>query len=75
MTLVTAYAALYDVTPVWHPFVGPRAGMGGYFDASGGSGHGFKIAPAIGAELADWILSGCAKPDSGASASCSCGDL
>jgi glycine/D-amino acid oxidase-like deaminating enzyme len=55
---VSAYTALYDVTPDWYPFVGPRAGLEGYYDASGGSGHGFKIAPAIGAELARWILSG-----------------
>ena len=64
MTLISSYAALYDVTPDWYPFVGPRAEIAGYFDASGGSGHGFKIAPAIGAELAGWILTGApAKPD------------
>ena len=53
-----AYCALYDVTPDWMPFVGPRAGIAGYFDASGGSGHGFKIGPAIGRELAHWIATG-----------------
>jgi sarcosine oxidase subunit beta len=58
MRLVSAYTALYDVTPDWYPFVGPRAGLEGYYDASGGSVHGFKIAPAIGAEHAPWILSG-----------------
>ena len=26
MKLIEAYAALYDVTPDWYPFVGPRAG-------------------------------------------------
>lgn len=56
MKLIEAYAALYDVTPDWYPFVGPRAGLAGYADFSGGSGHGFKIAPAIGRELADWLL-------------------
>lgn len=56
MKLIEAYAALYDVTPDWYPFVGPRAGIAGYADFSGGSGHGFKIAPAIGRELADWLL-------------------
>jgi glycine/D-amino acid oxidase-like deaminating enzyme len=56
MKLIEAYAALYDVTPDWYPVVGPRAGIGGYADFSGGSGHGFKIAPAIGKELADWLL-------------------
>jgi sarcosine oxidase subunit beta len=58
MKLIEAYAALYDVTPDWYPFVGPRSGIAGYADFSGGSGHGFKIAPAIGRELADWLLTG-----------------
>ena len=55
MTLITAYAALYDVTPDWYPFIGPRRGLTGYWDACGGSGHGFKVGPAIGTELARWI--------------------
>jgi len=58
MKLIEAYAALYDVTPDWYPIVGPRIGIGGYADFSGGSGHGFKIAPAIARELADWLLTG-----------------
>jgi len=58
MKLLEAYAALYDVTPDWYPIVGPRTGLSGYADFSGGSGHGFKIAPAIGRELADWLLTG-----------------
>jgi sarcosine oxidase subunit beta len=58
MKLIQAYAALYDVTPDWYPIVGPRAGLAGYADFSGGSGHGFKIAPAIGKELAEWLLNG-----------------
>jgi len=52
---VDSYAALYDVTPDWVPFVGPRRGLQGYWDACGGSGHGFKIGPAIGRHLARWI--------------------
>lgn len=63
MKLISAYAALYDVTPDWYPFIGPRTGISGYYDASGGSGHGFKIAPAIASEMADWILSGEVKSD------------
>jgi glycine/D-amino acid oxidase-like deaminating enzyme len=58
MKLIEAYAALYDVSPDWYPIVGPRAGIAGYADFCGGSGHGFKIAPAIGRELADWLLTG-----------------
>jgi len=52
---IDAYAALYDVTPDWYPFIGPRDGLQGYFDACGGSGHGFKIGPALGCHLARWI--------------------
>jgi len=61
--LVDSYAALYDVTVDWYPYVGPRAGLSGYADFSGGSGHGFKIAPAIAGELAEWIATGTVKPD------------
>ena len=53
-----AYAALYDITPDFYPFVGPRAGLSGYADFCGGSGHGFKIAPAMSRHLAAWIVDG-----------------
>ncbi|MEJ0075047.1 MAG: FAD-binding oxidoreductase [Alphaproteobacteria bacterium] len=58
MKLIEAYAALYDVTPDWYPFAGPRTGIAGYADFSGGSGHGFKIAPSIARELSGWLLTG-----------------
>jgi sarcosine oxidase subunit beta len=54
--LVHAYAALYDVTVDWYPYVGPRVDAPGYCDFNGGSGHGFKIAPALAYELAKWIV-------------------
>ncbi len=57
-TRVDSYGALYDVTPDWYPFTGPRKGLDGYFDACGGSGHGFKIAPALSYHLARWIVEG-----------------
>ncbi len=56
--LIHAYAALYDVTADWYPYIGPRRGLKGYADACGGSGHGFKIGPAIGRDLAGWIATG-----------------
>jgi glycine/D-amino acid oxidase-like deaminating enzyme len=56
--LVDSYAALYDVTADWYPYVGLRAELDGYADFNGGSGHGFKIAPALGRRLADWIVDG-----------------
>ncbi|NQU58513.1 MAG: FAD-binding oxidoreductase [Rhodospirillales bacterium] len=54
--LLEGYAALYDVTPDWLPFVGPRQGLEGYYDLSGGSGHLFKTGPVIARELVDWIV-------------------
>lgn len=56
--MIDNFGALYDVTPDWNPFIGPRTGVTGYVDACGGSGHGFKIGPAIGRGLADWIVDG-----------------
>ena len=56
--LVHAYSALYDVTPDWYQYVGPRAGLDGYVDFSGGSGHGFKVGPGIAEELCKWMLTG-----------------
>ncbi|MSP68171.1 MAG: FAD-binding oxidoreductase [Alphaproteobacteria bacterium] len=56
--LIDSYAALYDVTPDWYPFIGPRRGLAGYCDMNGGSGHGFKFGPAFGHELARWMVTG-----------------
>ncbi len=56
--LVTSYAALYDVSVDWYQYVGPREGLAGYADFSGGSGHGFKVAPSIARELAEWLTAG-----------------
>ena len=54
--LINSYAALYDVTVDWYQYVGPRRGIDGCVDFCGGSGHGFKVAPAIAAELATWLV-------------------
>ncbi len=61
--LLNGYAALYDVTPDWIPFMGPRAGIEGYYDASGGSGHAFKTGPIFARELVDWIVDGEVRDD------------
>ncbi|MGI5129786.1 NAD(P)/FAD-dependent oxidoreductase [Pseudonocardia sp. CA-107938] len=42
-----SYAGVYDVTPDFNPIIGPSP-VGGLFLAVGFSGHGFKIAPAVG---------------------------
>jgi glycine/D-amino acid oxidase-like deaminating enzyme len=46
--LERGWAGLYDVTPDWNPIVGPCPGIEGLHLAFGTSGHGFKLAPAIG---------------------------
>jgi sarcosine oxidase subunit beta len=47
------WAGLYDVTPDWHPIIGPMPGLDGFICAFGWSGSGFKMAPVVGEMLAD----------------------
>ena len=44
--------ALYTVTPDSHPLIGPVPGLDGIWVVSGFSGHGFKMAPAVGRGVA-----------------------
>jgi len=48
--LIEAKIGLYDITPDWHPLLGRVAEVDGLLLLTGGSGHGFKLAPAF-AEL------------------------
>jgi sarcosine oxidase subunit beta len=48
---VTGYSGVYDITEDWYPIVGEEE-VGGYYSAFGGSGHCFKLGPAIGESLA-----------------------
>ncbi len=52
-----SYAGCYDVTPDWNPLISPTD-LDGLFVAAGFSGHGFKIAPAIGRLIADLVVDG-----------------
>jgi glycine/D-amino acid oxidase-like deaminating enzyme len=52
--LTGGWASLYDVSPDWQPVIGEIAE--GLFIDAGTSGHGFKLAPALGREVADLIL-------------------
>lgn len=52
-----SYVGAYDVTPDYNPIIGP-APVPGLFLATGFSGHGFKISPAVGRLVADLLLHG-----------------
>ena len=48
---VKGYSGVYDITEDWYPIVGEEE-LTGYYSCFGGSGHGFKLGPAIGESLA-----------------------
>jgi glycine/D-amino acid oxidase-like deaminating enzyme len=48
------WASLYDVSPDWQPVIGQIAPH--VFVDAGTSGHGFKLAPALGRHVADLVL-------------------
>jgi len=48
------YAGAFDITPDWMPIL-DETPVSGFFVAAGMSGHGFKLAPAIGAMMASLI--------------------
>jgi len=53
----SSYAGCYDVTPDWNPVIS-TTGLAGLVVAAGFSGHGFKIAPAVGRLVADLVIDG-----------------
>jgi sarcosine oxidase, subunit beta len=55
------YASLYAITPDWHPIVDQAPPASGHILCSGFSGHGFKLAPAVGVMVAD-MITGAAEP-------------
>jgi sarcosine oxidase subunit beta len=52
-----SYAGCYDVTPDWNPVIS-ATDIDGLIVAAGFSGHGFKIAPAVGRLVADLVVDG-----------------
>jgi len=52
------WAGLYDVTPDWQPVIDRLPHADGLYAACGFSGHGFKIAPAVGEAVAELVLDG-----------------
>ena len=53
-----AWAGLYEMTPDHHPILGAIPEIGGFYVATGFSGHGVMHSPATGKILADLILKG-----------------
>ena len=57
-TYVEGFTGLYTVTPDWNMILGPASGVDGLYLAVGGSGHSFKLSPAMGLCLAEMIVHG-----------------
>ncbi|WP_197380128.1 NAD(P)/FAD-dependent oxidoreductase [Mycolicibacterium mengxianglii] len=55
--VASTYAGCYDVTPDFNPVMS-RTPIAGLVLAVGFSGHGFKIAPAVGRLVADLVIDG-----------------
>jgi glycine/D-amino acid oxidase-like deaminating enzyme len=53
-----AWTGIYDVTPDWEPVIDRVPGTERVYVAAGFSGHGFKLAPAVGLSIAELILDG-----------------
>jgi len=56
--VASSYASLYDVTPDWHPIMDAVPGIDGLYLCAGSSGHGFKLAPAVGKMMTKLVLDG-----------------
>jgi sarcosine oxidase, subunit beta len=59
--VVSTIAGVYDVSQDWHPMLGPWPSLDGLYLAVGFSGHGLKLAPAVGEAVADELAG--RKPD------------
>ncbi len=57
-TIIRSWAGIEGRMPDDRPVIGPSARVPGLFHAFGFSGHGFMLAPAVGAVLAELILDG-----------------
>lgn len=54
--LTASWVGAYDITPDWNPVLGLVPEVAGLHLAVGFSGHGFKLAPAVGLVLAQTAL-------------------
>ena len=57
-TARSGWAGLYDVTPDSQPVIDGIEHVPGFFCAVGFSGHGFKIAPAVGRIMSELVVDG-----------------
>ncbi len=55
---VRGWAGMITVTPDWHPILGAIPDLQGGYCAVGFSGHGFKLSPAVGLLMAEFITRG-----------------
>lgn len=55
--LVSAYSGIYEVTPDFNPIIS-KTPIDGVYVCAGFSGHGFKIAPAVGRLMSDLVMVG-----------------
>ena len=55
------WSGLFTTTPDWHPILDAVPGTDGLYCAVGFSGHGFKLAPAIGKAMAERVAEGQAR--------------
>jgi sarcosine oxidase, subunit beta len=56
MGITSGWAGLYEVTPDHNALIGQSREVGGFFYATGFSGHGFLQAPAVGEVVRDLVL-------------------
>jgi glycine/D-amino acid oxidase-like deaminating enzyme len=56
--LASSFSSLYDITPDWHSIMDAVPGQPGVYVCAGSSGHGFKLAPAVGEMMAKLVLEG-----------------
>merc|ERR1712224_1044405 len=54
--VASSWSGCYDCTPDWNPILGALPEVDGLRAAFGFSGHGFKLAPVVGAMLASDAL-------------------
>jgi sarcosine oxidase subunit beta len=54
--VVASRTAVYDITPDWHPILGPTRQLADLVLVTGGNGHGFKLSPAFGEMVASSLV-------------------